>query len=63
MDATTAPIYWNLAEQALKEGSVDSARKIWNLLVAKADPQLPEVRFAKARLDTRQTELENLWQN
>lgn len=63
MDSTTAPIYWNLAEQALKEGSIDSARKIWNLIVAKADPRLPEVRYAKARLDTRQTELENLWQN
>ncbi|MBC7658773.1 MAG: hypothetical protein H7249_03610 [Chitinophagaceae bacterium] len=61
MDKATAPIYFNLAEQALKEGEIGPARKIWTLIVAKADPKLPEVRFAKARLDTRQTELENLW--
>ena len=61
MDAATVPIYWNLAEQAQKEGSLEAARKIWTLLVAKADPKMAEVRFAKARLDGRQTVLEGLW--
>jgi tetratricopeptide (TPR) repeat protein len=61
LDVHTAPIYWDLAEQAHAEGSREAARKVWQLLADKGDPKLPEVRFAKARLDTRKTELENLW--
>ncbi len=63
MDATTTPIYWSLAEQAMKDGSVQAARKLWLLIVAKGDPKQPEVRYAKLRLDPTRTELENLWGN
>lgn len=61
LDAQTVPIFYNLAEQARSEGSIDAAKKVWTLLASKADPKLPETRFAKQRLDERKTELENLW--
>jgi len=63
MDKTTAPIYWSVAEQAMKEGSLEAATKMWTLIVSKGDPKLPEVRYAKLRLDPKKTELENLWGN
>ena len=61
LNAQSAPIYWNLAELAKKEGSGEAARRMWAHLAA-GDAKLPEVRFAKARLDERRTELENLWE-
>ncbi len=61
LNATTTPIFWSLAEGALKEGDREAARKVWSLLAEKGDPALPEVRYAKARLDPRKTQLEGLW--
>lgn len=63
VDPQTAPLFWSLAEHALKEGDREGAERLWNFLVQKGDPAMAEVRFAKARLDKRRTELEDLWQN
>jgi hypothetical protein len=61
VDAKSAALLWTLSEHALQEGDRASAERIWNYLVQKGSGSMPEVRFAKARLDKRRTELEDLW--
>ncbi len=62
LNSTTSNILWNIAEGCLKEGARENAQQLWKYLVEKGSQDLPEVRFAKARLDGRRTELEDLWQ-
>jgi hypothetical protein len=61
LNTYTANVLWNVAEGCRQEGASSEARRIWQYLVDKGSQDLPEVRFAKARLDSRRTELENLW--
>lgn len=63
VDPQTAPLFWTLAEHVLKEGDHEGAERLWKFLVEKGNASMPEVRYAKARLDKRRTELEDLWQD
>ncbi len=59
----TAAIIWSVAEEANSQGDKDSAATLWKMLTSKGTPDIPEVRYAKSRLNVQPTELENLWQN
>jgi tetratricopeptide (TPR) repeat protein len=63
LNAETAGMIWNVAELSARQGLQAEAQSLWRMLVAKGPENLPEVRYARMRLDTRKTELEDLWQN
>lgn len=51
---------WTLSE-ALAGSKPESAKKLWEMIVAKGDPASTEVAFAKSRLDPNATEFEKIW--
>lgn len=61
---------WTISEsvvaKATSQGNIatmapENARKLWELIVEKGDPDSNEVTFAKARLDPNATEFERIW--
>ena len=62
INEVTANLLWNLSERLLSEGHKPAAKEWWQLLTSTQNPNLAEVAYARARLDERKTELENLWE-
>ncbi|SMF69638.1 tetratricopeptide repeat protein [Pseudobacteriovorax antillogorgiicola] len=58
----TAALFYSLAEMNYDQGDKAVARALWQKIVKDGDDALPEVRYARSRLDTRRTELEKLWE-
>ena len=61
INQVTAGLYYSLAELNFSKGNSNEARDLWRKIVDAGDEGLPEVRYAKSRLDTRRTELDKLW--
>ncbi|MBF0442810.1 MAG: hypothetical protein HQK54_12970, partial [Oligoflexales bacterium] len=61
IDKITAGIFWALAEELKTNDENDMAIKVWNMIIEKGDSDLPEVKYAKKRLDKSKTVLEDLW--
>ncbi len=51
---------WTLSE-ALARSKPETAKKLWQMIIEKGDPESPEVAFAKGRLDPKATEFEKIW--
>lgn len=62
IDQITANLIWSLAESLHAQKNPQLSRALWQHLVNVGGTEIPEVKFAKARLDNRRTEFEKLWQ-
>ena len=58
----TGNLFWTLSEALQAKGHPEKAKQIWIRLSQSKEEGVKEVKFAKARLDKRRTELEDLWQ-
>ncbi len=60
----TAPLIsmaWVTAERMFEQRQKDAAKNLWRLIVEKAPADAPELVLAKARLDERKAETEEMW--
>ena len=62
VNRVTANLIWNLSELLFDIGDISGARKLWEKLDSSGEDRLKEVQYARSRLDTRKTELDNLWE-
>ena len=61
INITTASLFWALSEDLNAAGEKALARRIWEFLKAKGGDDVIEVRYAKSRLETSKSEVEDLW--
>ena len=52
---------WLASEKLYETGDKANAKELWQTIDSKAPREMPEVTFAKSRLDPKRTEFENLW--
>lgn len=62
VNQVTAGLFYSLAELNYKQGNRNEARQLWQKISDNGDESLPEVRYAKSRLESRRTELDKLWE-
>ena len=61
VNPVTAGLYFSLGELNYAAGQRVVARQLWQKIVQQGAPELPEVAYARSRLDNRKTETDKLW--
>jgi tetratricopeptide (TPR) repeat protein len=61
LDDTIVNIYWAVAEKLKNARDDKGARELWQFLAKNGPQDLPQVRYAKLRLDSKKSEFERLW--